>query len=435
MGWLAERLDAVEEVLAAPESQSKPAELEDSGLFMDGDGEDEELDGILVNRDGLGVGADVNDVFGSEEKSSVKDENEEVFISGDIPQNGEHDILWEEGTTLGETDAGEEGEGAPIAAEVENGRAAHSIAKVNKRSHSATDDVVAQIAEATAVLKLRFEEVKHLNHLMLEKLDAANDENLALRNANDKLTLDLHLDYSELLFLKIQLQTIENHAVPFDDQDPDFSFVNAIDRLELDWRDVEKRFSSRMEAHKGIKPADQFHQTFPEELRMMLRQLGPNRSDTQTPNPPLGQLNPSHILDVLSPFPSRPSSRNQLRLERETKMPAAAASVQPHHEPTTATEQPIITAEEPIKTVGDPTMTSEDQTTTAEDPTIALEEPTMVADELTIAVEDSTTTAEKQEMIAEEPVIVSTGSNFWNDLANAVGIIDYFDLFNEEEED
>ena len=204
---------------------------------------------------------------------------------------------------------------------------------------------------------------------MLEKLDFADDENIALRNANDKLILDLHLDYSELLFLKIQLQAIEAYAIPREDQDPDLSFVNAIERLELDWRDVEKRFTERMEMHKKERPPEEFHKTLPEELRILLQQI-----ENGNPRPPMPHEHlsiPAPVLERLSRPSSRPYSRDGPK-----EVEGGEASL---------TALDINTANS--------TMPDED---------------------------------------VQKP---SDKSNFWNVLASAVGIIDYYDLFQDGDED
>lgn len=369
--WINERLDGVEEVFAAPESQTRqPPELEDSGLFMDGDDEVENSQ-LIHGGGGLGLPDDVVEILRRASLSSGERNERVDSVAEGLEQDREHEVPWEEETGLGEIEARENDQASAIVASYkgENNAISTLLKESGMKPPTTSEDVIIRINAAIMELRLRFEEIKYLNFLMLEKLDVADDENIALRNANDKLILDLHLDYSELLFLKIQLQAIEAYAIPREDQDPDFSFVNAIERLELDWRDVEKRFTERMEMHKKERPPEVFHKTLPEELRILPQQI-----ENGNPRPPMPHEHlsiPAPVLERLSRPSSRPYSRDGPK-----EVEGGEASF---------TASDINTANS--------TMPDED---------------------------------------VQKP---SDKSNFWNVLASAVGIIDYYDLFQDSDED
>lgn len=369
-GWINDRLDGVEAAFAAPDTQSRqPPEMEDSGLFMDGD---EEIDTsqLLHGGGGLGLPDDVVEILRRASLSSREEHSRVDSVADGFDSDRDQDASWEEDTGLGEMEAGENDDAAAIVASYgEENTAISSLLKESGMKPPTTPEgVLARINSAIMELRLRFEEVKYLNFLMLEKLDVADDENIALRNANDKLILDLHLDYSELLFLKIQLQAIEAHAVPREDQDPDFSFVSAIERLELDWRDVEKRFTERMEMHENQRPPEDFRKTLPEELRVLLHQI--KDGSPRPPTPPEGQFSvPAPVIERLSQPSSRPCSQEGPKELEE----------------------------------GENSLTTSNTNT-------------------------SHSTASDEE--AQKP---SDKSGFWNFLASAVGIIDYYDLFDDDE--
>lgn len=91
---------------------------------------------------------------------------------------------------------------------------------------------------------------------MQQQLCASKEEVARLSSLNHSLTdesrslrEDLQLTGSELVFLKLQLNAIEQEASSFLKRDGlDKAFENALKRWKLDWEDVNGRYHARMHA-------------------------------------------------------------------------------------------------------------------------------------------------------------------------------------------
>ena len=136
-----------------------------------------------------------------------------------------------------------------------------------------------RVSQASAQLRERFTEVQHANDVQAEQLSETTHEILTLRSANEALKQDLSFDHSELLFLKLQLKTLELQAQPWMEQNSgDRDLARDIERWKADWSDVEKRLKERRTEHinslqagklgdsgdegdEGEQKADQYEET------------------------------------------------------------------------------------------------------------------------------------------------------------------------------
>ncbi|KAF2498054.1 hypothetical protein BU16DRAFT_580587 [Lophium mytilinum] len=378
MRLLSERLDAVDGVVHAPETQSR-SELEDSALFIDSD-DDEAMD----IASGLGLSG--NTLYDS--KDAKKDDRKDNGGGEELGCRTE----WEEGSTLGDVEADHNLDDVfytPVRKSFS--RLSRPPPATSVAEEGTVDEILASIAEVC----MRHQETKYLNSLMLEELDVANAENTTLRNLNDKLILDLHLDYSELLFLKVQLQTIETHALPLEDEDSEFSFVRAIERLELNWRDVEKHLATRMETHGQDKYAEKLRATLPRDLRESLR-----RARSVSPIRP-----PNDILERLSRASTRSNSRT-----RADSAASATSIVDIANSVVDSTLGPVESIEE----------ADHDEAANLHEATDLPE-----ADE----EDDGEELDEQAEQESSRPAI-----GFWDALARAAGIVDYYDLLADNDD-
>jgi len=92
-------------------------------------------------------------------------------------------------------------------------------------------------------------------------LDEANNKILSMSTENDQFRNDLSYNHSEILFLKLQLKALEVQASPVLDQSQDKSLLEGIERWKQDWKDVDRRFTGRRDAHKDthVKSAGRGH--------------------------------------------------------------------------------------------------------------------------------------------------------------------------------
>lgn len=221
---LGQRLDALEAVLAAPETRSRmPAELEDSGLFL----EDEEVD-------------------------QWRDDHQQYESGGEGTKDREHgEQLKAEDRAYSEEDVSSEP--STDFADLINSDLAQLLERISTTQES---------------LRRRCEEVKHINELVSEKLEHTTAELATLRETNGSLLDTLQLNSSELVFLNLQLQKLEQTlpavaaaATSNGAAKSDPSLSSAIDtkawrteanRWKYDSRDIKKRFAHRAAAH-GVR--------------------------------------------------------------------------------------------------------------------------------------------------------------------------------------
>lgn len=103
-----------------------------------------------------------------------------------------------------------------------------------------TNEVMGLVKE----LSKRFDETKVLNQLALDRIKLDEDRIAKLRKLNQKQTLSLHLDYSELVYLKMELASIRSLVLP-PHAEPE-GFEDAIRTFELNWRNTERRIATRL---------------------------------------------------------------------------------------------------------------------------------------------------------------------------------------------
>ena len=159
--WINERLDGVEEVFAAPESQTRqPPELEDSGLFMDGD--EVENSQLIHGGGGLGLPDDVVEILRRASLSSGERNERVDSVAEGLEQDREHEVSWEEETGLGEIEAGENVEASAIVTsyEGENDVISTLLKESGMKPPATSEEVIIRINAAIMELRLRFEEIK-----------------------------------------------------------------------------------------------------------------------------------------------------------------------------------------------------------------------------------------------------------------------------------
>jgi len=160
--WINERLDGVEEVFAAPESQTRqPPELEDSGLFMDGDDEVENSQ-LIHGGGGLGLPDDVVEILRRASLSSGERNERVDSVAEGLERDREHEVPWEEETGLGEIEAGENDQASAIVASYkgENNAISTLLKESGMKPPTTSEDVIIRINAAIMELRLRFEEIK-----------------------------------------------------------------------------------------------------------------------------------------------------------------------------------------------------------------------------------------------------------------------------------
>lgn len=218
---LQSKLDAIESILSAPDSQSrKPAEIDDSGLFVDDD----------VSEDGLGIETEVENVAPILRHQGYQSEEEGIT-------NTTNDIALQE---------------------VEEVLA--RIIKVNADLHQRYVEV--KVGEIYSTCRAPTNGAKQDSNQSMEfLLEEANNTILSMSTENDQFRNDLSYNHSEILFLKLQLKALEVQASPVLDQSQDKSLLEGIERWKQDWKDVDKRFTGRRHAHKDthVKSAGRGH--------------------------------------------------------------------------------------------------------------------------------------------------------------------------------
>lgn len=209
-------LDALENHLQAPEVKSRePADVADSGLFIDDD--DEEDDG---------------NVYDSQEDDS-EGSNEDLAKSHD-------------GLGLRMSDSPEEEYLESPLGSVEDFLQDKVLMDADE-----ADFLVKRVTNVANELRKRYEEVKHMNDQMVNRLETASNEVLHLRSENESLRADLSFDHSELLFLKLQLKAVQLSIEPQLPADGQYassvseSLSDGLERWRKDWKDVDLKFQAR----------------------------------------------------------------------------------------------------------------------------------------------------------------------------------------------
>jgi hypothetical protein len=220
-------------------------------------------------------------------------------------------------------------------------------------------------------LKTQNDELKDDNEYVYERIEDLKVEKRSLMRANERLAFDLHLDYSELVWIKSQLLVLEAHCLP--PEDPDFSYVHVIERLHLDWRDVEKRFAIRKELGATLT-TESLKTTLAKEY---LESIRVSRLGTPAYTS-MGLMDLDSVEDIL---------------EREARSSTQASS-------TIRARSVDSTSSESIPEVAEVLESHEEE--------------------------------HEQEDEEEQP---TTRIGFWDALARAAGIIDYYELFADDDDD
>ena len=199
------RMSLIELELNALHSQTRlPAELEDSGLFLD----DDEVEMHEIDRDNTpnGYTASVLPSAG---------------LDGAFDHRDEMELDW--------------------------GRRPSQTDKLLLEARSTLDAVT----KAQEQLRQRHEELRELNDNHVIQIEERDEELEKLRSENEALKSDLGFDHSELLFLKLQYKALEvdvDGAESDEDhekQEKRGSLLDQLDRWRSDWHDVEDRFKRR----------------------------------------------------------------------------------------------------------------------------------------------------------------------------------------------
>jgi hypothetical protein len=113
-------------------------------------------------------------------------------------------------------------------------------------------------------LSQRYKEVRELNNLHNEERERFEEQMETLQSENEGLRSDLGFEYSELLFLKLQMKSLEVDVENIADEEPEGADVTVedirrarakrekknrilseLDRWRTDWQDISARFKRR----------------------------------------------------------------------------------------------------------------------------------------------------------------------------------------------
>ncbi|KAK4508610.1 hypothetical protein PRZ48_002349 [Zasmidium cellare] len=120
-------------------------------------------------------------------------------------------------------------------------------------------DLLEDLGKAQLELGKRYAEVRELNEYHNAQIEERDTQIEQLRSENEGLRSDLGFEYSELLFLKLQMKSLEVDVDTLSGDDLDSSATEAqraklskknsilseMDRWRSDWQDVEGRFKRR----------------------------------------------------------------------------------------------------------------------------------------------------------------------------------------------
>lgn len=207
MSVMARKIGELEHELNALHSQTRlPAEMEDSGLFMDDDEQDEPKE---ETRNGTTTSASFPQVHGAYDEPEREKESQHT-------------------------------DNAELLAE------AHKVLQ--------------SVTVAHEELRKRHTELRDLNDIHILKIEDREREVESLRSENEALKSDLGFDHSEILFLKLQMKALEVQIDSLDDVE-DLALakeaqegikrvkrgmvLEEMDRWKSDWQDVDSRFRRR----------------------------------------------------------------------------------------------------------------------------------------------------------------------------------------------
>jgi len=247
-------IDAINATLTAPESQTrKPAEeLFDSGLFMSS--EDGRSTRDCHSPSPLRKFPSIPSLFGT---GPVK----EVYPAS-IVDSYIHDVLtmakelekrFEEGKQINQL--------ALDRISLDKTRIAE-LSSENEKLKKEIDDLRGEhlkTCNENNDLRTENEDFRNKNQMLESTIEDLEKKERAVMAINDRLTAlkeslekenkekdrNLYLNYSELMFLKMELQALKAFAIgPVDDETE--SFDDAVRRFELNWRNSDRRFGVRM---------------------------------------------------------------------------------------------------------------------------------------------------------------------------------------------
>lgn len=209
---LSDRLDALEHTLTAPDTQTRqPADLVDSGLFMEDDAQTPHEYGLDMSSSSLPFALDgASDALTTRLKEAAAN-------NGDGDKNA--DLIKE------------------------------------------SQDLLERVTRANTDLQARFEEMRKLNDEHISQIEECTREVLTLRSETEVLKADLGFDHTELLFLKLQLKALEVQADGLADAQYDGSeeerqkrvlLLDDMEKWKADWDDVDARLRGRREKHSVI---------------------------------------------------------------------------------------------------------------------------------------------------------------------------------------
>ncbi|EME89612.1 uncharacterized protein MYCFIDRAFT_213734 [Pseudocercospora fijiensis CIRAD86] len=125
-----------------------------------------------------------------------------------------------------------------------------------------TQELLENLSSVTAELRQRHNEVKEMNEAHSVEIEEKDTQIEQLRSENEGLRQDLGFEYSELLFLKLQMNALECEMSELRDEKDDGPPTNAAERArrekknrilseldrwrtDSDWQDVSARFKHR----------------------------------------------------------------------------------------------------------------------------------------------------------------------------------------------
>lgn len=227
------RMSEIDLELDALHSQTRqPLDLEDSGLFMD---EDEEEEDEAKHHTPLGQSSPATNPFGLDGAMDFPD-----VVPSPEQKKAEHDYLL-----------------------------------------SQWQLVLTNVTKAQNELRQRLQEVQDVNNAHMQHIEDKEQQLEHLRSESEALKSDLGFDHSELLFLKLQMKALEVEVDSLDDDIGDDSeaielmqerkrakrgrILQEMDRWRHDWQDVDGRFKRRRSCY-GVLSADERDHTLAKEL-------------------------------------------------------------------------------------------------------------------------------------------------------------------------
>lgn len=130
--------------------------------------------------------------------------------------------------------------------------------------------VLVRVTKVHDDLQRRFDEIRDLSERQADQIEEATSENLKLRSENEALKADLAFDHSELLYLQLQLKSLEVQAdelyeEQYDEGDPQRErqvlLADGLDQWHGVWDDVNARQRGRRVTHRVTSS-----QTIPNEI-------------------------------------------------------------------------------------------------------------------------------------------------------------------------